>query len=271
MKQYLTERSNAFNAWSGFSCPDGCERHGCKEPDLHISISLVDLVAISLVSEQKVLDLFRKDCKMGFDPIREGEPWVGRISIELRKPCLFLDGAECSVYSGRPTGCALFPEYNFMVGDQESLLKKDLFRNFPCIQNPCSIPARRKEILQSLMEMSIKEVFLSDFYLFGISPFVLDLKNVAGEGLEGIRTSEEGKAKIAHHRIEGLVLQRLKEGGYLDRWEVKIEQLDRADGLNRLAETKKWTDGMVDVPDQISLGIAYQFDGEKLLPIRLSK
>jgi len=271
MKQYLIERSNAFNAWSEFSCPDWCERHGCKEPGLHISITVVDLVAISFVSEQKVSDLFKKDCKMGFDPIREGEPWVGRISIELGKPCSFLNGRECSVYPGRPIACALFPEYNFIVGDRESLLKKDIFRNFPCIQNPCSIPARRKETLQSLMEMCIKEVFLSDFYLFGISPFVLDLKSVAGEALEGIPTSEEGKAKIAHRRIEGLVLRRLKEGGYLDEWEAKIEQLDRTDGLNRLAETKKWTDRMADAPDQISLGIAYQFDGKKLLPVCLRK
>jgi len=260
-----------FNASSEFSCPDGCERRGCKEPELHISISLVDLIAIAWISGRKIFDLFRIDCKVGFDPIREGEPWLGRLSIELKKPCLFLDGNKCSVYPGRPIACALFPEYNFLVGDQESLLKKDIFRNFPCIQNPCLIPPRRKEILQSLMDMSIKEVFLSDFYLFGISPFVLDIKSIAGDGLEGIQISEEGRAKMPHHRIEGLVLQRLEAGGYWNDWEVKIEKLDRGEGLNHLKGMKSWTDQMAMSLDRFSFGIAYQFDGDKLLPIRFYK
>jgi len=102
MEQYLSERSMLFNAWSEFSCPDSCDRYGCKEPDLHISISVVDLVAISLISDRKASDLFKDDFKMGFDPIDEGEPWIGRLSIELKKPCHFLDGKKCGVYPGRP-------------------------------------------------------------------------------------------------------------------------------------------------------------------------
>jgi len=90
MKQYLTERSMLFNDWSEFFCPDGCERRGCKEPELHISISLVDLIAIAWISGRKIFDLFRIDCKVGFDPIREGEPWLGRLSIELKNPASFL-------------------------------------------------------------------------------------------------------------------------------------------------------------------------------------
>jgi len=271
MEQYLTERSLLFKAYSTFSCPDSCERMGCKEPNLHVSISLVDLVGISLISGRRAMDLFNQDIKIGFDPIHENEAWIGRVSLELIKPCHFLDGKECSVYPGRPIACALFPEYSFMVGSREDLLRRDIFRNFPCIQNPCSIPSRRRETLRKLMEMSIKETFLSDFYLFGISPFVLDLKSTAREGLEGIRISKEGKAKIPHHRIEGLVLQRLKQGGYLDEWKAKVGQLDRADGLNRLTEMKRSTDEMAIAPNRISLGIAYQFDGNKLLPIRLYK
>lgn len=203
--------------------------------------------------------------------MNEGEPWLGRISIELRKPCSFLDGKKCSIYPGRPIACALFPEYNFMVGNRESLLKKDIFRKFPCIQNPCFIPPRRKETLQKLLEISRKENFLSDFYLFGISPFVLDLKSVAGEGLEGIHISEDGKAKVPHHRIESLISQRLREGGYLDGWKAKIEELDRVRGVNRLTEMKSWTDQVAVAQGRTSLGIAYQFDGNRLQPIRLYK
>ncbi len=271
MASYFTKRSILFNASSEFSCPDGCERYGCKEPGLHISISLVDLLAISSTSNQKASDLFKKDCKIGFDPIEEGEPWLGRISIELKKPCSFLDGKECSVYQGRPMACALFPEYSFMVGSREDLLKREIFRNFPCIQNPCSIPSRRREALRKLMEMSIQETFLSDFYLFGISPFVLDLKTMAGAGLDGICISDDGKATLPHHRIEGLILQKLEGGGYLEEWEAKVEQLDRTDGLKRLTEMKGWTDEMAMTAHRITPRMAYQFDGNRLLPIHLCK
>jgi len=40
--------------------------------------------------------------------------------------------------------------------------------------------------------MFAKEIFLSSFTLFGISPFVIDLKNIAGEALERIPVSENG-------------------------------------------------------------------------------
>jgi len=260
----------SFNAWSEFSCPDECERYGCKEPDLHISISLVDLMTISLITGKKSLDLFERDCKIGFDPMNDGEPWLGWISIELRKPCSFLDEKECSIYPGRPIACALFPEYNFMVENRDSLLKKDIFREFPCIQNPCFIPPQRKKMLQKLLDMFRKEKFLSDFYLFGISPFVLDLKSVAGEGLEGIHISEDGMARIPHHQIESLISRRLREGEYLDEWKAKIEELDRLGGVNRLTEMSCWTDQMAG-QGWTSFGISYQFDGNRLQPVHLHR
>jgi hypothetical protein len=83
------------------------------------------------------------------------------------------------------------------------------------IQNPCFVSSQRRETLQQLFEISVKEAFLSDFYLFGLSPFLLDLKSIAGKGLEGVNISEEGTAKITHHRIEEIILQRFFEGGVL--------------------------------------------------------
>jgi Fe-S-cluster containining protein len=238
MEQYLAERSFLFNAWSEFSCPDSCERIGCKHPDLHISVSLVDLIAFSLVSGQKASDLFRQYLKIGFDPFSEKEPWIGRISLELKKPCHFLDGKKCSIYPGRPIAYALFPESCFIVENPEALLKKDLFQNLPCIQNLWFVSFQRRETLQQLFEMSVKEAFLSDFYLFGLSPFLLDLKNVAEKGLEGVNISDKGKAKIPHHRIEEIILQRFFEGGYWNEWKSKIEKLDQTNGLDVLARMK---------------------------------
>jgi len=89
MEHYLKERSLSFNAWSEFSCQEECERMGCKEPNLHISISLVDLMAISLNSGQRASQLFKKDIKIGFNPLSGKGPWAGRLSLELKKPCHF--------------------------------------------------------------------------------------------------------------------------------------------------------------------------------------
>lgn len=271
MEQYLKERSMLFNAWSTFSCPDSCERMGCKVPNLHVFISLVDLVAISLISGRKASELFTKDVKIGFDPLEENEPWIGRVSLELDKPCHFLNGKMCSVYSGRPIACALFPEYRFMGEHPERILQKEIFQNFPCIQSPFPISPRRRATLQQLLEMSGEEVTLSDFFLFGISPFAIDLKNIAGEGLEGISISANGKAYLPHHRIEELVSKRLREGGYLNDWEAKVEALDRSDGLESLTRMKPWTDQMAMASDRFSLSIVFQFDENRLHPIRSCK
>jgi len=244
---------------------------GCREPNLHISVSLVDLVAISLISGRKATEILRRDVKLGFDPIHEDEPWIGRLTLELKKPCHFLEGKKCSIYPGRPIVCALFPEYCFIVEHPELILKKEIFQSFPCVQKPCSISPRRMETLQQLWEISVKEVFLSDFYLFGISPFVIDLKNIAGEGLEGISISENGKAKLPLHRIEALISQRLRRGGYLDDWETRIENLDQAGGLEGLARMRPWADQMAVLSERLSLNVVYQFDGNPLLPIRPHK
>ena len=87
MEHYSEERSKLFIQWSTFSCPDSCERMGCQEPCLHVSISLVDLVALSLVSGQKKTEIFRRDVNIAFDPVHENEPWIGQVCLELKKPC----------------------------------------------------------------------------------------------------------------------------------------------------------------------------------------
>jgi Fe-S-cluster containining protein len=268
MEQYLKERSMLFNAWFTFSCPDSCERVGCKIPNLRILLSLVDFVAIFLISGRKASEFFTKDIKIGFGPLQENNPWIGRVSLALDKLCHFLNGKLCSVYSGRPIACALFPEFHFMGDRPETILQKEIFQNFPCIQNPCFISPRRKATLQQLWEMSAEEVTLSDFFLFGLSPFVVDLKNIAGEGLEEISISANGKAFLPHHWLEELVSKGLREGGYLNDWEAKVETLDRAEGLEGLTRMKPWTDQMAMVSNRSPLSIVFQFDESRLNPFR---
>jgi len=246
-----------FNQWSTFACPDSCERLGCKVPNLHVSVSLIDLIALSLTSGQSAAELLRKEVKIGFDPIHENEPWIGRLCLELKKPCPFLDGKKCSLYRGRPITCALFPEYHFLLDPPERILQKDMFKDFPCIQKPSAISPRRRTALQQLWEIYGKEVCLSDFYLFSIPPFVVDLKNTAGEGLEGISVSEDRKTAFPHHRLEEIGSQRLGQGGHLDDWQAKIGKLDQADGLEELMKMKRWTDQIAMASGRFSSSFVY--------------
>ncbi len=271
MQHYLAERSLLFNQWSTFSCPDACERMGCKEPSLHVSISLVDLVAFSLISGRKPTELFTRAVKIGFDPLDADDPWIGEVSLELKKPCPFLAGKGCLIYAGRPIACALFPEYWFIVEHPERILQNHLFRTFPCIQEAFSISPQRKIALQRLFGIFGKEVFLSNFFLFGVSPFVIDLKNVIEEGLEGLPASKDGKTAFPHHRFEELISQRLEKGGHLDEWEGKVRKLDQAAGLEELIKMKRWTDQIAAASGGVSFGMVYQFDKNRLHPIHLRK
>lgn len=269
MERYFSERSYLFNAFSEFCCPDDCERMGCKHPELHISISIIDLVSISLVTDQKISDLFEKNIKIGFDPINENEPFIGRITFELKKPCNFLDEKKCSVYPGRPIACALFPEALFISENIETYRSKEFFKDFPCVQVPFPISPKRKEALYKLFDISLKEAFFSDFYIFGISPFILDLKNISDLVLKGISPLKDGRFKIINQHIEGLLFQKFLEGGYLSQWKEKLERLDKDDRLIYLEELKNRTDSMLEWIKKESFSIKYQFNGSKIREIHM--
>ena len=268
MDDYLRERSRLFKEASEFSCPDACERHGCRDPELHITISLVDLIGLSRACGNKVSSLFRDHCKMGFDPVEEDEPWVGRLTIELKKPCSFLEEKKCRVYPGRPVACALFPEAFFILGKGDELLKKEIFQKFPCITHPAPVPSRRKEILHRLLQISAQEIFLSDFYLFGVSPFLIDLKNVAGKVLEGIEVQVGKGAVIPHHRFEALLVERLQRAELLSHWLSRIRLLDRDEDVNEFWRMKAWTDQMTTLGGKDSSVLVHQFVGNRLEGVR---
>jgi hypothetical protein len=69
--------------------------------------------------------------------------------------------------------------------------------------------------------------------------------------------------------IEDLIFQILEKVGDVEEWKAKIEQLDRADDLERLAKMKGLTDQMAMTAHQINPRVAYPFDGNWLLPVDL--
>jgi hypothetical protein len=95
-------------------------------------------------------------------------------------------------------------------------------------------------------------------------PLILNLKNVIGEGLEGIEVTKDGKTGIAYERIEELISRKFWESGHLQEWGKRIETLGEAAAVENLTEMKKGTDplAMKEVKDPIK--IAHQFDGNRL-------
>ncbi len=80
-----------------------------------------------------------------------------------------------------------------------------------------------------------------------------------------------GKDTFPHHRFEELISQRLEKGGHLDEWEDGVRKLDQADGLMDLVKMKHWTDQIATASGGVSLSIVYQFDKNRLHPVRLRK
>lgn len=101
LKDYVAQRARLSNMDSEFSCPDGCHRFACKDERLHVSVSIIDVVAASLKMGQMVSDLFRSHYQIGSSPMDEN-PWIQRFVLELKKPCPFLTGNDCGIYGGRP-------------------------------------------------------------------------------------------------------------------------------------------------------------------------
>jgi Fe-S-cluster containining protein len=248
---------------SEFSCPDWCNRFGCKDERLHVSVSIIDVVAASLVTGKKVSDLFRSHFKIGASPMDEN-PWIQRFVLELKKPCSFLTGKDCGIYGRRPITCALFPEAFFPSPGHEGGLDREKFGHYPCLRKPPMISEKRRSHLVELTEMARREAFLTEFYFFGFSPFGVDLRNTAVEVMEVSREISgsigdgEERYEVPHEAFEQTLIKRLGRGGYLSEIDSKVEGLNSPRGIEALYEIKAWTDTMA-VSDK-DFPYCYEFD-----------
>jgi len=263
LKDYIAQRARLSNMDSEFSCPDGCHRFGCKDKRLHVSVSIIDVVAASLLTGQMASDLFQSHYKIGGSPMDEN-PWIQRFVLELKKPCPFLAGKDCGIYSARPIDCALFPEALFLFPGGEEGLDKAKFGHYPCLQEPPMTSEKRRSHLIALMEMARREAFLTEFYFFGFSPFRIDLRNTVMDLVEisqDISGSINGGGrpyKILHEAFEHILVRRLDRGGYLSDINSKVEELNSPGGIEALYEIKERTDSIA--ASDIDLSYVYEFD-----------
>jgi len=268
LKGYIENRARLSNRDSEFSCPDWCNCFGCKDEGLHVSVSIVDLVAAALLTGIKASLLFRAHYKIGASPMKEN-PWIQRFVLELKKPCPFLTGKDCGIYGGRPITCALFPEAFFLFPGHKGGLDKRKFGHYPCLQEPLVLSEKRRSHLIELTEMARRETLLTEFYLFGLSPFSFDLRNSVIDLVEVSRdiSGSIGRGKspyeIPHEAFEKILVRRLGNGEYLLRIDSRVYELNNARGIEALYEIKEWTD-MVAANDK-DFPYCYEFDeGDRL-------
>ena len=268
LRGYIENRTRLFNLDSEFSCPHWCNRFGCEDERLRVSVSIVDLVAASLVIGEKASHLFLSHYKIGASPMDEN-PWIQRFVLELKKPCPFLVGKDCGIYGGRPITCALFPEAFFLSPGQKGGFNKAKFGHYPCLWEPLVISEKRRSHLIELMEMARREAFLTEFYLFGFSPFSVDLRNSAMDVMEASRDISgnigDGARpyEVPHEAFEEILVRRLGRGGYLLEIYSKVEGFNSPRGIEALYEIKELTDSVA--TSDKDFPYCYEFDaGDKL-------
>jgi Fe-S-cluster containining protein len=181
----------------------------------------MDLLLQSMVLRAKPGEIYNRFYRIGSSPGAD-VPWVGRFTLELQKPCGFLKENWCEIYPARPIGCDQFPEAWYLLpSESPGTPNRGRFQDYPCLKSPSPITTKRKKHLAKLSEMAAQERWISDFYLFGFSPFCVDLRDLV-EGLLK-KTQREGLAPdgidpdaqhvIPYTLIEGLFQRKVSEAG----------------------------------------------------------
>jgi hypothetical protein len=194
------------------------------------------------------------------------------LTLELQKPCGFLKGKWCGIYPGRPIGCAEFPEAWIQRGLQGWIEDKERFRLYPCLEGQRPISAEREAVLAELSEMAAQERWVSDFCLFGQSPFYVDLRNLVGDltdmahdlGMLPEKTDSTAPQRIPYPLIESFIQGKLKETGFQKEISKKVTRLNRLEERVWLFELRE-TIGEIQKPLGTEGFVIYnQFEGKSL-------
>jgi Fe-S-cluster containining protein len=258
LTEYLRTRAYLASSESTFSCDPACTRPGCKNQDLQVPVSVVDLLGIAGHRGESVSELYRRTFVLGLFS-NERDDWIRMVALRLKKPCPFLEHDQCSIYPVRPLPCMLFPEYLVSRGTFEATAGKDQFRDYLCLHRPLQLSPDRAKVIAKLRSMWDREMLISSFYLFNAGPCHLDFSNLIRELLAGARSlkepeleekSEMGRS-IANQDLEHFFWERLATYQPFVGVGEKIYHLDTGEGQvqflqllqdNRLLK-KLWQDG----------------------------
>jgi Fe-S-cluster containining protein len=233
---YLQDRARLATLGSDFHCHPACTRPGCKNPDLQVQVSVIDLLGAARFRQEPVSALYRRHYTLGLFS-EEREDWLRVVGLKLKKPCPFLENDLCGIYPVRPLPCILFPEYLAAEGKFETEARKGHFRDYLCFQGPLLLSPERAGIMTRLKQRWARETLITSFYLFGHGPCYLDFSNLAQElrqqaggrrGPEATESPEPGA--IPHTLLERFFREHLARLQPFAGVEEKIDRLQTRGG-----------------------------------------
>jgi len=234
---YLRERARLASWESHFQCDSACARPGCKNQDLQVQVSVIDLLGAALHLGEPVSAICRGHFSLGLFA-EERDDWLRKVALKIKKPCPFLENDLCGIYPVRPLPCILFPEYLVWQGKFEENAGKDHFRDYLCLKQPILLSPERAKVIGKLMRMWARESLISSLYLFHHGPCRLDLGNLTGEllqtaaGLSPAASTErpESGRFIPHQVLEGFFHERIAGCPPFSELDEKIQHLQTREG-----------------------------------------
>ena len=213
---YLHTRARLASWESGFECDPACTRPGCKNPDLQIQVSLVDLLGAARHLGEPVTGIYRAHYSLGLFTEEKNE-WIRRVALKIKKPCLFLENNLCGIYPVRPLPCIMFPEYLVWQGTLAESAGQDHFRDYLCLKRPILLSPERAKVMGKLMRLWERESLISSFYLFNHAPCRLDFSNLTGELLHLAQGAGDAAAAEGPEPGESTIPNRVLESFFLER------------------------------------------------------
>lgn len=279
IEAYLERRSRLSNQATQFRCPDSCARYGCKDPDLHVPVTLMDLLLQAVTLKARPSEIYARFYRIGWSPESE-VPWVGCFTLELQKPCGFLEEPWCGIYPARPIGCAQFPEAWYLWRGQDgAIMDRRRFHHYPCLKRPPSISKERESHLTTLSEMAAQEQWVSDLYLFGFSPFYVDLRNLVADLVEmaqdqGVlpeRPAPVTPQVMPYPLIQSFFQSKLEETGIQEKISEKVARLDSLEERMSLLALKEASDKIQKPLGSERFVIYNRFEGKTLQSYRAAR
>jgi Fe-S-cluster containining protein len=193
LTEYFRRRDYLASDQSTFSCDPACTRPGCKNQDLQVPVSLIDLMGAALHRGESVSATFQKHYSLGLLS-NDREDWIRIVTLKVKKPCPFLENDRCSIYPVRPLPCILFPEYLVNEGTFEANAAQDHFKDYLCFRSHIPLSPDRAKVMTQLKKMWERESLISSFYLFKHGRCHLDFSNLIEELLNEAVSPGEAEA-----------------------------------------------------------------------------
>ena len=234
---YFHTRAHLANHESDFHCDPACTRPGCKNNDILVPVSLVDLMGAAQQHNESVGATYQRFYTLGLLPTEHND-WIKKVSLRLNKPCPFLEHDRCTIYPVRPLACIIFPEYLVLEDRFELEAGKGPFRDFFCLRSQLRLSPERAEVVGRLKKMWEREILISNFYLFDHGSCYIDCSNLTKELEQADKNLMESEAMeigeppgtIAHQVMEHIFRERSAGCPTFDGVKAKINRLDDPEG-----------------------------------------